>query len=205
MKLVSILIFNCQEDSTGEVKAHLLYKHVDLSSFSFFIRSSLNQIVLFHSRLICARIEAQKRVSVNCDHGVTCHAFKHMSGLAASVIASQDYPEEAAFSLLNRVLNSFISKYPIHIITQKKTDVELDFVEGAALLNKFQNPMEADTTLQIKGLIDEVQDDLRVALDNILKRGETIDSLVSKTNDLSAACEKFYRKAKSQNQCCKWY
>ena len=38
-----------------------------------------------------------------------------------------------------------------------------------------------------------------------LNRGETLDALMDKSEDLSATSLTFYKQAKKQNQCCKAY
>lgn len=42
-------------------------------------------------------------------------------------------------------------------------------------------------------------------IEEVLKRGETLDSLMEKSTDLSATSLQFYKKAKKTNQCCKAY
>jgi synaptobrevin family protein YKT6 len=39
-------------------------------------------------------------------------------------------------------------------------------------------------------------------MDDILKRGEAIESLMQKSEDLSQVSYQFYRTAKKNNQCC---
>jgi len=39
-------------------------------------------------------------------------------------------------------------------------------------------------------------------MDQLLQRGEKLDDLVAKSNDLSFSSKKFYQEAKKQNQCC---
>lgn len=43
---------------------------------------------------------------------------------------------------------------------------------------------------------------LHDTIDSILKRGEKLDSLVDKSNDLSLASQMFYKQARKTNSCC---
>jgi synaptobrevin family protein YKT6 len=42
-------------------------------------------------------------------------------------------------------------------------------------------------------------------IDEVLKRGETLEALMAKSKDLSSVSYGFYKKAKKNNQCCKLY
>ena len=42
-------------------------------------------------------------------------------------------------------------------------------------------------------------------MDDILKRGQAMEILMQKTNDLNDGSKQFYRVAKKNNQCCQMY
>ena len=42
-------------------------------------------------------------------------------------------------------------------------------------------------------------------IEELLARGETLESLMEKSDDLSSSSVKFYTTAKRNNQCCKAY
>ena len=42
-------------------------------------------------------------------------------------------------------------------------------------------------------------------IEEVLNRGETLDALMDKSEDLSATSLTFYKQSKKQNQCCKAY
>ena len=48
---------------------------------------------------------------------------------------------------------------------------------------------------QVKGIVVK-------SMDDILQRGENIESLMTKSADLSSTSVQFYRTAKKNNQCC---
>lgn len=71
-----------------------------------------------------------------------------------------------------------------------------------AILAKFQNPEEADKILKIKRNIEDTKVVMYDAIDKVLERGEKIDNLVAKSNDLGAASKTFYTTAKKANSSC---
>jgi len=55
---------------------------------------------------------------------------------------------------------------------------------------------------QIQKELDETKIVLHKTIESVLERGEKIDSLVAKSDGLSAQSKMFYTQAKKQNSCC---
>jgi len=62
-----------------------------------------------------------------------------------------------------------------------------------------------DKAKKVLRQVDEVKDIMHKNIEEVLKRGENLDSLMEKSEDLSAVSVQFYKKAKQTNQCCKYY
>ena len=63
--------------------------------------------------------------------------------------------------------------------------------------------MEADKLLRIERELQEVQDIVHKNLQDLLKRGEAMEELMARSNDLNTASVSFYKKAKKANtRCC---
>jgi synaptobrevin family protein YKT6 len=69
-------------------------------------------------------------------------------------------------------------------------------------LVKYQNPAAADKVTKIQQDLDETKEILHKTLENVLDRGEKLDTLVSRSNDLSSQSKLFYKSAKKTNACC---
>ncbi|EZG43221.1 synaptobrevin-like protein YKT6 [Gregarina niphandrodes] len=208
MGLISLLIFHVKE-AAAEPTAFLLSKHLDLSQFNFFMRSTIAEHVVFHSRLIAARTPVGQRQSIKFDQDIgMCHSYVHQCGLGGTVISDCEYPPRVAFVLLNRALSAFVTKYPPEQWERLESDPpasQFAYPEGSELLANFQDPKKADDLSRIQEDLKEVHNVMVVTMEKLLQRGENLDILMTRTTDLSAASEKFYRQAKAQNQCCKWY
>eukprot|EP00744_Colponema_vietnamica_P008112 GILI01011592.1.p1 GENE.GILI01011592.1~~GILI01011592.1.p1 ORF type:complete len:102 (-),score=10.06 GILI01011592.1:57-362(-) len=83
-----------------------------------------------------------------------------------------------------------------------QTDHCINWRELDATLEKYQKPEEADKILKIKAEIEETKSVMYDAIDKLLERGEKIDDLVARSDDLGAATKTFYSSAKSTNSCC---
>ena len=66
-----------------------------------------------------------------------------------------------------------------------------------------QDPAQADKLTKIQRDLDETKVVLHKTIESMLERGEKLDNLVDKSNDLSIASQMFYKQAKKTNSCCK--
>eukprot|EP00793_Prasinoderma_coloniale_P004685 PRCOL_00000446-RA len=172
----------------------------DVSSFGYFERKAVREMLAFVGRTVAKRTLEGQRQSVEHEAYI-CHCYNR-GGLIGLTFVGKDYPSRAAFSVVNKVMDEF---------TDSKGDawkaVTADTTDGDEIVNaalqKYQDPHEADKLLKIQRELDETKVILHKTIDSVLQRGEKLDSLVDKSNDLSLASQVFYKAAKKNNQCCK--
>ncbi|SCM08645.1 SNARE protein, putative [Plasmodium chabaudi chabaudi] len=182
---------------------------VDLSSFPFFHRSSLKEHIFFHSRLVCSRTQKGNREVIELESGIGhLHIYTNKeTDISVLVLTTKSYPMRIAFGLIDNAQRLFQQncrgRYE-HVIS--------DLSEGALftselneLLKKYQNPSEADRLSRVQKDLDEVRDVMLKNIEDLLQRGEKLDDLMKKSQDLSNSSYQFYRQAKKNNQCCKLY
>merc|ERR1719329_1133435 len=132
------------------------------------------------------------------------HSWVHPDGVAAVVFADNEYPMQVAFTLLSEALRVFLDQN-----TGKWEDIlddtALQCPDLETLFAKFQDPTEADKLTTIQKDLDEVKGIVMQSMDDILKRDESLESLMQKSKDLSNTSVTLYRQAKKNNQCCKMY
>uniref|UniRef100_A0A3P8X2K7 YKT6 v-SNARE homolog (S. cerevisiae) n=1 Tax=Cynoglossus semilaevis TaxID=244447 RepID=A0A3P8X2K7_CYNSE len=112
MKLYSLSILH-----KGATKSHLLKAAYDLSSFSFFQRSSIQEFMTFTTALIVERTTQGSRASVK-EQEYLCHVYVRNDNLSAVVIADTEYPQRVCFTLLD--------KNPKEADAMTKVQAELD-------------------------------------------------------------------------------
>ncbi|CAA9989367.1 snare protein homologue, putative [Plasmodium knowlesi strain H] len=211
---------NSERSSKVALYAILIYKHdvtkpvflsaaVDLSSFPFFHRSSLKEHIFFHSRLVCSRTPKGNREVIELESGIGhMHVYTNKdTNVSVLVLSTKTYPLRIAFGLIDTTQRLFHQK-----CRTKYEHVTEDLMEGALfttdlmeLLKKYQNPTEADKLSRVQKDLDEVKDVMLKNIDDLLQRGEKLDDLMKKSQDLSNSSYQFYRQAKKNNQCCKLY
>ncbi|XP_063997386.1 synaptobrevin homolog YKT6, partial [Pogoniulus pusillus] len=106
MRLYSLSVLH-----KGEPKVHLLKAAFDVSSFSFFQRSSVQEFLTFTSQLIVERSQLGTRASVK-EQEYLCHVYVRSDSLAGVVVADAEYPPRVCFTLLDKVLEDFSRQVP---------------------------------------------------------------------------------------------
>jgi len=138
---------------------------------------------------------------------------------AACVVSDHEYPALTAHRVLLRAMNAFAStvqntsRHTYSAATtplrqeQALTNVDVDATpeELVRLLNQAQNPGSVDKLVKIQQDLHEIQDIMHQNITQVLRRGETLESLSAKADDLGIGAKLFYSKAAAQNRCCKIY
>jgi synaptobrevin family protein YKT6 len=125
------------------------------------------------------------------------------SNVGITVVTDNSYDNRVAFVLIQKVLSKFESAK----INYKSifTDQSSNYDWLDKLLRAYSNPKDADLLLKIQSQVDVVKKELESSLQQILKNGETLDTLLDKSEDLDQHSKKFLKNAKKVNSCCRLF
>lgn len=123
----------------------------------------------------------------------TFHAYGRTEGVAGVIISDSEYPALVAHQLLSKVVDEFLSRYPRTAFLNATST--LDFPALKEYIVKYQDPQQADSIMKIQKELDETKIVLHKTIESVLERGEKIDSLVEKSDGLSAQSKMFYKHA----------
>jgi len=172
----------------------------DLSSFGFFQRNSVNEFMKFTSKMVVERSDVASRVSVK-EQEYMCHVYIRGDRLSACLISDHEYPHRVAHTLITKVLDDFAEQIqPSDWATA--TDNSVAFMGLDKTISRYQDPKQADAMSKLQADIDETKIILHSTITALLTRGEKLDDLVAKSEDLSAQSKVFYKTARKTNQCC---
>lgn len=198
MKLLAVALYNHRGP---EVEPVCLGLAAELSSFGYFQRGSVKEMLSFLSKTIVQRTVPGQRQTVK-QEDYFCHVHVKDGGIAGVAVTDSEYPTIAAFSVVGKAVEEFLQQSgdARRTATADTTDA-LGVVESALL--KYQDPVAADKLTKIQKDLDETKVILHQTIDSVLKRGEKLDTLVDKSADLSLASQMFYKQARKTNSCCK--
>lgn len=155
----------------------------------------------FFSTTVAKRTKPGQRQSVE-ESNYTFHCYARTEGIAGVVITDKEYPIRVAFSLLNKILDEYLAKYPRSQWGDAKSGANLPFPALDDYIKKYQDPQQADSILKVQQELDETKITLHKTINSVLERGEKLDSLVDKSEALSNSSRMFYKQAKKTNSCC---
>ncbi|CAD6565394.1 MAG: palmitoyltransferase [Alectoria sarmentosa] len=148
--------------------AHELCVEKDLSSYSRFTRDNYGQFMSLFSKTVAERTKPGQRQDIE----------------------EKYYPALVAHQLLSKVVDEFLSRYPRSAFANSNPN--LPFPQLKEYLEKYQDPQQADSIMKIQKELDETKIVLHKTIESVLERGEKIDSLVEKSDGLSAQSKMFY-------------
>nr|CAG4643521.1 EOG090X0E6P [Ilyocryptus agilis] len=196
VKLYSIAVLYRKDNAPPQ----LLRAAYDLASFGFFQRNSVKEFMEFTVRILTERTQPASRQSVKQGEYM-CHVYVRADGLASVLIADHEYPQRVAHTLLTKVLDDFAARVTAAQWTEgNPAPVAYSGLEPS--LAKYQNPKEADALTKVQEELDETKIILHNTIEAVLERGEKLDNLVAKSENLSDASKMFYKTARKTNSGC---
>lgn len=199
MRLLSIHIFKWRQENPV-----LLGSSAELSFLGYIQRRVLREHINFTARTVCGRASPGDRTAVHLENNQgVCYVAIHPNTFAVTIVSDPEYPQRVVFSLIADIMNQFFSS---NLEWENATkDVDLKFTLLEKFLKDYQNPAEADKLMKIESELNQITDIMHKNIEQLLKRGETLESLMQKSQDLSTVSYDFYKRAKKNNQCCKLY
>ncbi|TRY51784.1 Synaptobrevin [Cryptosporidium tyzzeri] len=116
------------------------------------------------------------------------------------MICDDDFPARIAFS----------SIFEAYMNIKDKNQHELSLIDDKliyrtifTILNKYK-PLISDAITESQTKIDKAREAINVSLKSFLDRGENLDELIQKSNDLSDSSKKLFKMSKkTKRPCCK--
>ena len=142
------------------------------------------------SKTVAERTKPGQRQDVE-EQDKTFHAYARTEGICGIIISDKDYPALVAHQVLSKCVDEFLTQHPRSSFTGS-TPQPLPYPQLKEYIVKYQDPHAADSIMKIQRELDETKIVLHKTIESVLERGEKIDTLVEKSNDLSSQSRMFY-------------
>ncbi|KAJ2542940.1 palmitoyltransferase, partial [Coemansia sp. RSA 1933] len=162
----------------------ILASQSDLSSFSFFQRGPAGEFVNFLTTTVAERAQVGRAMAVNKENHVA-HVLRSSRNLCVVAVTDMEYPSMVARSLVGKINSEFEKQYSSQTVDDATTKDQLEFEPLKDYLAKYQDPQQADTIMKVQKELDDTKAVMHQTIESMLLRGEKLDSLVEKSNDLS--------------------
>jgi len=204
VKLCYSALFKTGSQAPGKDGPVNLSAVAELSFVGSFQRSSVLEMFNFFARTFAnnSALGVGARTSVK-QQGYFCHLYVSPVGVTAICFADEDYPARVAFGYLAKLCEDLAQATGGQLPASLEDNCLSAFqTPHANLLKQFQDPSQADQLTKIMHELEQTKIVLHETIEAALERGQKIDALVDKSNELSGSSKMFYKTAKKQNQCC---
>merc|ERR1712159_447689 len=118
MKVISVALWATKGEGNEAV---LLCKYSDLTDFSYFTRSKVEEFDTFVSRTVVERTPLGVRQAVKHDQYIA-YCRVRPDGLGCTVLTDLEYDQRIAFGMCEKALDEFIAQYPVEWKDAVSTD-----------------------------------------------------------------------------------
>jgi len=120
--------------------------------------------------------------------------FLVSDGITYLCIAKRLYPRRLVFSFLEEIRKRFLSSYGDQVHSAGPLQMQHEFRPVLQQqMEHFSNEAEADKLAKVQQQVDEVTSVMRSNIDEALNRGERLDVLVDKAEDLRGGASQFQK------------
>lgn len=143
-----------------------------------------------------------KSQNVGAAFDAMAHAYTSVDGMNVVVVASHAYPMRVAYSLIQKVLEEIGKDIPKKVMATTTTAYRSKHCDE--LFEKYKDPSNADKILKVQKELDETKIVVHNTIESVLRRGEKLETLVERSEQLSGMSKIFYKDAKKANACCSY-
>jgi hypothetical protein len=186
VKVLSIIVFDSNLDEK--------YASYNLKDFNYFYRNKIQFAIKDGSKLCAYDILPLKLIIVECE-GILPEKYKYNFNCFSTefitivIVSEKQYPEKCI-------------KYLINILCNKEFDGNIE-----ELLKLAQSPLELEKKVdkigKIQNELNEIMDIMKLNMETVIQRGENLEILNEKAEELNIIATKFGKEAKNLNKCCK--
>lgn len=184
MRLYSILIYNLSD-------LKLLYKNFNLSDFYFYTHFKIKAAIIEIADQIIKNLDSKKFYQITeIVNEITFQIYIYTFNNNIYIyLTDEEYPIDVIFECVGELDNIY-----------KEEQVQIQQVGSIWL--KYQDPTQISKILKVKKELTETKKVLLESIDKVLERGEKIEDLIAKTEQLETSSRTFKIKATKLNSCC---
>ena len=192
--MFAIIVYNILHQ-----KPLLVSEALDLTKWNIFVRNSVKEYMRFITRELASRYSSEnyqifEYQPENIDITFNAHC-KSNTKYCAIIITENDYKQSVAIEVLRKTL--FNIEKSIHSDVIKDINVDCGLKE---LLAKYKTG--EDKIDEIQKDLDETKEVMVQNVNKLLERGEKIEDLINKSEDLSYSSKAFSKRTKELNRWC---
>lgn len=219
-KLLYGAIFLLNENN----KLILLCKSSVLKHYAFYKRSTIEQFCTFLCREMGKKSNEPGRVQVIRDseyyldlllakegysdglraelHKMQILTYSHDGKFVITFISDLAYPSNGLARLARAILQDFTNTFDKIDANKDNKDLNIDYQNLRKKLEECQNPSKIDQIAEMQASLGETTNIMIQNINTMFMRGEKMEDLLAKTNDLNESSKKFIIQSQKLNRWC---
>ena len=164
----------------------LIYKNFNLDQFYFFTRYGIEQTIIEISNVIVIKNNNEKQFyqATEVVNEMTFYIYVYfVDNLVYIALTDKDYPTSVTLQFFQDLYKNDMSLYN-------------------EIWKKYQNPNNVNSIAKIKSEVDNTKKIMLDSIDKLLERGDKINDLIEKTDQLEFNSQAFRMNAQKLNSCC---
>lgn len=93
--------------------------------------------------------------------------YSRAEGVSGVIVARESYPDQVAHSLLRKILDEFLTKYPTSSFSGASDGNSFPLPELKEYLIKYQDPNEADNITKVQNELNETKQILHKTIEQV--------------------------------------
>lgn len=196
MTILSLIIGTSCRPESDTVLLHSSYY---LQDEWFFNKSSVKEACIFATKFVLSRAKEEEQSIVQYRNYSVY--YRTTKGLGAVFVSDEEYPIHVAKKVLLGCMNEYIKHSDGNWMFCKANNMySIESIDK--LLEQSQVPENIDKIHKVHKQLEETKVILHRTIGSLLKRGEQLEDLIKKSNDLSERSKRFYKESKKMNRCC---
>lgn len=187
MKIYALYLYKVE----GE-KSIVVDSAKDFTDVGFLYRKNCVEISDFFSAQLASSKNPQ--ANVTAEEQQFLFQCSRMDNYCAILVSTKDYPTRPAFSILREIFKEVKNCGGV-LPNGKSSVIQRGIVE-------YQDPTKADKLAQIQQNLDQTREIMVMSLEKAIARGESLEELAEKSQNISDQSKIFVRESKKLNRCC---
>ena len=205
MKVLNVSIYEHNQTKPVRLASVMDDREIAGNLISRLYSTNIKETIDFSTRLIVSRTALGTAQTVAIDgidfvsHVRVAKRGAHVFG--AVIVTSDDYSKSIAYTTLTKIIDAYTMNTNVGIIASEDVKgSQLTPPWLVAILNSSKNP--EDKIAQVLNQVDDVKDIMTKNIEDILGRGEKLDDLLARTNELSEKSKGLARDAHKMARRC---
>lgn len=197
MRIYAVYLLSCA--APNELDASILCCLLNFPKKFIIHKKTIEETCRFLSKTLAVYCQPGAKTSAEHEE-MLINVTRRTDDLICVVFTDIDYPKRVSFNLCEQAAEHFAAKFENRWRNAPK-DPKIEFKELKKILSDYERPGDHDSITRAIASTQQTTEILTQSLNKIIIRGETLQQIVEKSEELSNKAKIFYKESQKK-KCC---